>query len=649
MSSTQRRHSTIRGLATVAMLKVNFDAGQDHINMFMPFVRDSIVYLPDNFVADDVRREVSSRHELTLPTQTLQTLLGRIVKEGYLQRQAGRYFRTEKALDEGDLRQRRSQIEDRQRKLADAFRQAVTVHGVEITSSEDALTLILDFMETYHIALTFDESPDPSSDDQQDHRNMIMTARFLRDTALTGGELAEILQEMLQGFVLQNVLLLKDIATAGRQFHDLHVFVDSRILFGALGLRGPAAKTATNELISLLLETGAILDVFEPTIQEMKRILSVYEDRIGTSSGRASLYPTDLTHHLVTTRATPSDIRMESSLLEHKLRQLAFNIREVPDRVPRWTLDERALNSALSSQPDDENLPRVVHDVDCIAGVLVYRRGTTSDSLDNAEAVFVTDSGLTVQNTKSWYDGEGGLGVPPIIHQISLANFAWLKKPASAAKLPLNELVALCVAAIRPTRRMWQRFVQQLKLLEESGSISSDEAAAIIASDLTKQMLVDEELTDDSDAASLSEAVERIKAAYKAEADAAIRDANTMAQRSAQEAEVKIREAESNALSREEEALRLQTHVANRARGIAAFLSWTLAALFALSFVIGVALSISDTSGAKKPSTLALILAIGPLATAGLFSVLWGFHLKAWQRLMEDRFAKWITHWMTTP
>jgi hypothetical protein len=454
---------------------------------------------------------------------------------------------------------------------------------------------------------------------------------------------------MLQGFILQNVLLLKDIAAASRQFHDLHVFVDSRILFGVLGLRGPAAKTATRELISLLQETGAILDVFEPTIREMKRILSVYEDRIGTSSGRASLYPTDLTHHLVTTRATPSDIRMESSLLEQKLRQLGFNVREVPNRVPRWTLDERELNSALSSQPDDENLPRVVHDVDCIAGVLVYRRGTISDSLDNAEAVFVTDSGLTVQNTKSWYADEGGLGVPPIIHQISLANFAWLKKPASAAKLPLNELVALCVAAIQPTRRMWQRFVHQLKLLEDSGSISSDEAAAIIASDLTKRILVDEELTDDSDAASLSEAVERIKAAYKAEADAAIRDAQTMAQRSAQEAEVKVREAESNALSREEETLRLQAHIASRVQVIAAYLSWTLATLLALSFVVGVVLSISDASSAKKPSALALILAIGPLATAGLFSVLWGFHLKAWQNSMEDRFAKWITHWMTAP
>ena len=31
-----------QGLATLALLKVNFDQGHDHIEMFMPFVRDCI-------------------------------------------------------------------------------------------------------------------------------------------------------------------------------------------------------------------------------------------------------------------------------------------------------------------------------------------------------------------------------------------------------------------------------------------------------------------------------------------------------------------------------------------------------------------------------------------------------------------------------
>jgi hypothetical protein len=98
--------------------------------------------------------------------------------------------------------------------------------------------------------------------------------------------MADILQEMLEGFVLQNTLLLKDISTATRRFRDLHVVVDSGLLFAALGLRGPAAETATLELLSSLRETGAVLDIFEPTIREMRRVLAVYEKRVGIAEGR---------------------------------------------------------------------------------------------------------------------------------------------------------------------------------------------------------------------------------------------------------------------------------------------------------------------------------------------------------------------------
>ena len=58
-------------------------------------------------------------------------------------------------------------------------------------------------------------------------------------------------------------------------------------------------------------------------------------------------------------------------------------------RDPRWTLDERALGKLLADDKG-ENEPRVVHDVNCIAGVLVYRHGKRTDSLDDAQAVFAT-------------------------------------------------------------------------------------------------------------------------------------------------------------------------------------------------------------------------------------------------------------------
>ncbi|MBI3042595.1 MAG: hypothetical protein HYY78_07185 [Betaproteobacteria bacterium] len=58
-----------KGLATVAMLKANFDGGRDHIEMFLPFVLDVIQSVPTtDFSVDDVASRLEVRHTLSIPT-----------------------------------------------------------------------------------------------------------------------------------------------------------------------------------------------------------------------------------------------------------------------------------------------------------------------------------------------------------------------------------------------------------------------------------------------------------------------------------------------------------------------------------------------------------------------------------------------------
>jgi len=59
-------------------------------------------------------------------------------------------------------------------------------------------------------------------------------------------------------------------------------------------------------------------------------------------------------------------------------------------------MDEADLSRRLANDDGNEKSSRVVHDVDCIAGILTQRKGQVSDSLDTASAIFVSDSGSTV-------------------------------------------------------------------------------------------------------------------------------------------------------------------------------------------------------------------------------------------------------------
>ena len=561
----------------------------------------------------------------------MRTLLSRLVRQGFLRREGGTFLRTDKPIDE-DIGTRRQAVVERQAWLAQGLCEAAVTAGVEIGTTEDALALILGFFEQYHVALVLEEGGEISAGggvagEPESSLTTAVTARFLRDSILAGGDERDAVEEMLEGFILQNALLLKDISTAARRFDNLHVFFDSGVLFGALGFRGSATETATKELLSLLRETGAVLDVFEPTIREMRRVLSVYEDRIGTEEGRLSLYPTDLTRYFLTNHYSPSDIRMHSALVERNLRNLGVNVRDLPARKPRLTLNEADLSSRLAERPGGENVPRVVHDVDCVAGVITFRGGGAADALDHAKAVFVTTSGLTVRHTLSWYSDEGGRGFPPIIHYLVLSNLAWLKRPASAVKLKLHELVALCAAALRPSRAAWEAFIGHLRRLQNSGELSSDEVTAIVASELADRVLLEADIDDDSDASTLSEVVDRVKADYRAEASLEVASAKAAAEVS------------------EAEALRIRNHLEGRARLIAKISCWALAGVVALALFAATATTIVIAVKGESPGALWVVITV-ILAAAGLASLYWGIHLNGARQWLEERVARRLKGWM---
>jgi hypothetical protein len=618
----------VKGLATVAMLKANFDEGRDRLAMFEPFIRDAVATFPaGDMSTEEVRTAIDLRHGLKLPEDATRTLLSRIVRQGFLIRHGGRYFRTDKSLSSEDVLIARRAAEARQQELALALIGSASDRQIEIASSDEALASIMAFMEAYHVRLAFEEPPDFNGVEGSEEvisPQRMATAMFLRDEVLQHGEFSGVVQEILEGFVLQNALLLRDLSHAARRFKDVEAILDSQILFGAIGLRGLTVETATRELLQLLAQTGATVSAFAPTLDEMRRVLAVYEEKIGTGNGRKELYPSDLTRHLLDEAATPADVRQHAALLEDSLHGLGIAIHIPPTRIEKWTSDEEELAKTLADETRRENEPRVVHDVDCVAGVLTLRRGRVARSLDTCGPIFVTNSGMTVGAVQHWYKLEGRSGVPPIIHEFSLSNYAWLKQPESAANLKVHELVALCAGALRPTRQVWERFVVHLRKLESSNRISSDEAAAVVASAFTASTLLEAGIDEDSDAESLSEVVERVRRQDSAEAAAAVERANR---------ESRLKGAELQ---------RTQLRVVARARTVAKAITRSVFGVLVTACMAGAVLSVVDAVSAATPPLSATVIAI----VLGTLGALFGFHLKAAARKTEAWLTAGIVGWM---
>ena len=99
-----------RGLATIAMLKVNYDLHRDHVAMFEPLLLDTVAQMqPSDFSTDEIRSAMASRHDMRLPVDATRTMLGVLVKSGYLRRDGGRFFLTTKPIDATDSSDRARQ------------------------------------------------------------------------------------------------------------------------------------------------------------------------------------------------------------------------------------------------------------------------------------------------------------------------------------------------------------------------------------------------------------------------------------------------------------------------------------------------------------------------------------------------------------
>jgi hypothetical protein len=425
--------------------------------------------------------------------------------------------------------------------------------------------------------------------------------------------------------------LLKDVRSPSRTFSNLTVYFDSGFLLALLGWKGNAIKLANREILDLLKATNARCAVFDKTVWEMKRILGFYEFHLATSTERARLWQNAITRHVLLSGLDPSDIKQAIGLLEYRLaKEFGVDVVQTPNRVPKYTLDEADLAERLKRIGDTGDEPRIVHDVDCVAAVLTIRKGIQPVQFDKARAVFATGNVKVLRTVNDWFKDSGENGISPIVHQLTLSNIAWLKRPETGSKLKLHELVALCAAALRPTRKTWERFLKHLRHLESTGELSSDESVSIVASSLSDSVLVEmEDREEDIDAESLTEVVERVKDGYRQEAEKKIIDITRQKEQS------------------DSKQLSTVNRIKSRSQTIACVISsavfWVATVIVLVGVFCLLPLGLTITNLAVKICFGIAVIFVTGLTVLGR---LYGTHLKQLQDYLQLKIQQWLIKWL---
>jgi predicted transcriptional regulator len=624
--------SSPKGLATLALLKTRLDEGKDHLGLFEPFIEDCVAHSPvDHFVASDIQAATDSRHNLAIPVDTVETLLARLRKRGVVRREGGRYFRLIIAPTI-DIAAERARIEEQLQQLGQELLAFATAAGLPLHNTHEALALLMAFLQENNVALLLSEEPEAAPAGLSRKHNRVV-ARFVTQECLRREDLRLILERILEGLVLRGALLLQDLSAGSQRFQSLLVFLDSPILFGAIDLAGIPDGIATREALALLRETGAIPAAFDVSIAEMKRVLGMLVDHLSTAEGRMSLRPTQIVRHVLASGHKPSDMRIIGASLHARLRQLGIQVQDTPPRDRRFTLGEEALARLLADVTGDVDQPRVRHDVQCIAAVLTMRAGKQPRRLEIARTIFASSSTKVIRNVSAWYRNQGESGLAPIIDLRALVNLAWLKKPASARTLKVHELVALCSAALRPSRETWDKFVGNLRQLRTQGVLSDEETLALVTSELASPILAELEDEREPDATTISEAIERIKASYREEGHRAAREA-------IQTAEGEAELARQDAASAHAGQTALTAHLQARASSVGKLVG-RVAMVFAIAVVLAtVAIALpgvfDNTPSWLRPAAWAALIASAGLTVWAYWS---GFTLKT----LGPAVQAWVT------
>lgn len=471
----------LRAIASLAILKVNWDRGRDYINNFVPFVLEALrVDQVEAISTPDLQASIAELFSLHIPQGALETIVRRIAKMGHVLKEHGVYVVQKKALSNGHFAEVRDAVlENYELLLAQFASYCQDAYGISISSRQaeraleeyfarGSVDLIMPALRRAAIAMPGDEDSVPEK--QIDY----LLHRFISEQCKSGTKVLQFLVAVVRGRMLADVLYYPSINQIKQRFGRVKVFLDTTLLLRAVGYSDTNYQTPCVELLELLRNAGLSLHCFEHTYEEVVGILKgdarrLLEDSIAGTHGETLRY-------FLSQGYTASDIQLEIARLTTKLRSLGIRVERKPRYEKPLGINEQALEDRLLQDVHWRRGPALRRDVDSLAAIFRLRRGVLHSRLENCAAVFVTTNVALAWSTTGFFRDEYGRSITPLCFSDHvMTTLVWLKNPSRSPDLSQKRLIADCYAALNPGDELWKAYAREVEKLRKRNEISFDD------------------------------------------------------------------------------------------------------------------------------------------------------------------------------
>jgi len=267
--------------------------------------------------------------------------------------------------------------------------------------------------------------------------------------------------------------------------------------------------------------------------------------------------------------------------------------------------------------------------------------------LEDAKAVLVTsNSSFARAAFEQGKNHNSAREISPVITDYSLANIAWLKAPLKKPELPERETLALCYAALEPSRALLEKYVRTMDEMRASGVISENDHAILRASGFAQSEVMDMTLGDDAALThqSVSELLARAKGVLVA--DLSEQHARVLGETNARQSQLEglLAQASRDTAAEREAREVLQIRVTKRANGIARYVFVFIFCAISLGLLVGavVAGGLISTGSFSVYGRFVLIVLAGAAVLWGWWNWHSGQTLRSILKTPEERLARAI-------
>jgi len=633
-------------ITSLAVLKVNWDRGHDHIENFVPFVAECMRAAPAREVSlGQLQSDALDRFGLRIPQGALRTILSRAVRKGYANKTRGIYLRNDEALAGLDF----------QRNRAEALRKHQALVGKLVgfcekryqirwspQQAEEALAAYLGGGSLPILAAALDGtplSPIPGSTRSAD----FLTKAFAVELWEADPEGFDFLETIVRGGMLASVLYFPLLGEAQRRFDHVKVYFDTAFLLRALGLEAAGLQSPCSELLDLLYGLNGQLRCFEHTFEELDGVLAYAAEVLRNPAYLASSRG-GVVEHFARSGARASDVELSRGHLARNLRSCRVQVKPRPSYEHRLGVNEERLRAILQEEVGYRREETLSRDLDSLTAIHRLRHGEFPRSLERCRAIFVTTNTALVRASQRFFAEEYGSAAGTVPHCVPdhiFTTLVWLKKPLRAPELPRKMIVADCYAALNPSPALWRRYLDEMVRLRERRQLSEDDYWFLRLSTEARTLLMDSTLGDPE--AFTQGTIEEIRAkAYesvRAEAEAALEDEQQ-----------RRREVERESAKLENAVASDRKRVQDRIRGLAAsvgrYVAISVAAFLVAGLVAGTYLTWPRPPGrlSERWASLLAPLAFLVLTALSISSLLLGTTVVSVKRWVEVQISHWVAN-----